>query len=132
MAPLAERFRDALHEAGHDLDPGSQNLAVDLVRLLVRTTGGELGGAGRRVVDSALAAQLNLNEEARKILLDLALAPRFRTTIEPPELKAFEAFFGRKAAEVLRGEQTEELGLEGFSVGSHRRMGEWSHSRLAD
>jgi ABC-type multidrug transport system ATPase subunit len=116
MAPLAERFRDALHEAGHDLDPGSQNLAVDLVRLLVRTTGGELGGAGRRVVDSALAAQLNLNEEARKILLDLALAPRFRTTIEPPELKAFEAFFGRKAAEVLRGEQTEELGLEGFSV----------------
>jgi ABC-type multidrug transport system ATPase subunit len=116
MAPLAERFRDALEEAGQNVDPGSQNLAVDLVRLLVRTTGGELGVAGRQVVDSALSAQLDLNEQARKILLDLALAPRFRTTIEPAELRAFEAFFGRKAAGKLRGEQTEELGLEGFSV----------------
>jgi ABC-type multidrug transport system ATPase subunit/biotin carboxyl carrier protein len=98
------------------LDPAELNLAVDLTRLLVRATGQQIGEAGRHVVDQTLAARSRLSGVARKTLLDLALAPRFRTAIEPAELRAFEAFFGREAADKLRGEQTEELGLEGFSI----------------
>ena len=69
MAPLAERFRDALHEAGQELDPAELNLAVDMVRLLVRATGSQLGSAGRHVVDDALRARSSLNHEARNLLL---------------------------------------------------------------
>ena len=43
MASLAERFRDALDEAGQDLDSAELNLSVDMVRLLVRATGSHLG-----------------------------------------------------------------------------------------
>ena len=116
MAPLAERFRDALHEAGQELDPAELNLAVDMVRLLVRATGSQLGSAGRHVVDDALRARSSLNHEARNLLLNLALAPRFSTEIDPAEIRAFEAFFGFNAASKLKGEQTEELGLEGFAI----------------
>ena len=116
MAPLAERFRDALNEKGQELDPAELSLAVDLVRLLVRATGRQIGEAGKHVVDRALAARSGLNAKARETLIDLAVAPRFRTAIDPQELRAFEAFFGHEAASKLRGEQTDELGLEGFSI----------------
>jgi|GEM_PF-201938 len=116
MAPLAERFRDALQDAGQDVDPAELNLAVDLVRLLVRATGRQIGGKGRVVVEQTLAARSRLNSSARNTLIDLALAPRFRTAIDPSELRAFEGFFGSEAATKLRGEQTEELGLQGFAI----------------
>ena len=116
MAPLAERFRDALHEAGQELDSAELNLAVDMVRLLVRATGSHLGTGGRLVVEDALRARTSLDRDARALLLDLAVAPRFSTELDPAEIKAFESFFGYDAAARLRGERTEELSLEGFSI----------------
>lgn len=116
MASLAERFRDALDEAGQDLDSAELNLSVDMVRLLVRATGSHLGSEGRLVVEDALRARTSLDREMRALLLDLAVAPRFSTELDPAEIKAFESFFGYDAAARLRGERTEELSLEGFSI----------------
>ena len=72
MASLAERFRDALDEAGQDLDSAELNLSVDMVRLLVRATGSHLGSEGRLVVEDALRARTSLDREMRALLLDLA------------------------------------------------------------
>ncbi len=115
LAPLQARFRDALDERGLEEDPESLRFAIDLARLLVRSTADEVGAVERRTLSAALAARTTLSAEARDVLLGLALDPRHRAGLKLRELRAYGYRFGSEALGVLRGEQEDELDLPGFA-----------------
>ena len=115
MARFDDLVRSGLDIEGIDVEPQALRLGIDLARLLVRSTGSTLGGAGKIALDAALTARTDLPAEAREVVLKLALSPRFRTALKPEELRAFAGYFGPEAADTLREEQLQDLDLEGFS-----------------
>ena len=115
MARFDDLVRSGLDIEGIDVEPQALRLGIDLARLLVRSTGSTLGGAGKLALDAALTARTDLPPEAREVVLKLALSPRFRTALKPEELQAFSGYFGPDAADTLREEQLQDLDLEGFS-----------------
>jgi len=116
LARLQERFRDALDERGLEEDPDSLLFAVDLARLLVRSSVDEVGGVERRSLNEALETRTNLSGEARGVLLELVLDPVHRAGLRDHELRAFGYRFGQQAMKLLQGSRAEELDLAGFAA----------------
>ncbi len=115
MVRLQTRFRDALDERGLEEDEDSLQFAVDLARLLVRSSADEVGAVERRTLEEALAARTVLSEVARGVLLELVLDPVHRAGLRHHELRAYGYRFGTEALAVLRHAQSEELDLSGFA-----------------
>src|SRR3982751_4747959 len=114
---LEDRVKDVLRERGVTFEARSLSFAVDFVRLSIRALSlATLGDAERRILASAVRARAGLDDEAIRILLDLAMAPQFRSSMSVLDLQAFEARFGEEAAAFLREEEREELDLRGFGA----------------
>ena len=114
---LEDRVKEVLRDARVPFEARSLSFAVDFVRLSIRALSlNTLGDAERRILASAVRARAGLDDEAIRILLDLALAPQFRSSMSALDLQAFEVRFGEEAAELLREEEREELDLRGFGA----------------
>lgn len=115
MGRLHEAFGEALEVRDQLLEPRLVRLAADLAQLLVRQRGMDVGVHERVALDEVLAARTGLVPEVRMVLLELALAPQYRTELSSAEVLAFEQRFGAEAGGALRAEQQEELDLRGFA-----------------
>jgi len=115
VARFEDLVRVQLETAGVDVEPQTLRLGVDLARMLVRSTDTVVHENARKALDEAVAARTDLPPEAREVLLDLALSPRFRTALKAGEVRAFAGYFGREAANLLQEEQSQELDYEGFA-----------------
>jgi ABC-type multidrug transport system ATPase subunit len=114
---LEDRVKEVLREQRVAFEARSLSFAVDFVRLSIRALSlATLGDAERRILASAVRARAGLDDDAIRILLDLAMAPQFRSSMSALDLRAFEARFGEEAAELLREEEREELDLPGFGA----------------
>jgi hypothetical protein len=114
---LEDRVKEVLREQRVAFEARSLSFAVDFVRLSIRALSlNTLGDAERRILASAVRARAGLDDDAIRILLDLAMAPQFRSSMSALDLQAFEARFGEEAAELLREEEREELDLRGFGA----------------
>mgnify|MGYP006082026215 CR=1 FL=1 len=116
MPRLEERFQQALAEVDLQVDPVDSALAADIVRLLVRSVGGELRASVVSVLDSALKSRTALCEGSRKIIIGISCEPSFRTGITSQEIGAYGLFFGQAAAINLEQEEAGEVDLEQFSL----------------
>ena len=115
MGRLHEAFEEALEVRGEALDPGLVRLAGDFATLLVRQRGMDVGVPERKALDEVLSARTGLSAEVRDVLLELALAPQYRTELGDHEVAAFAERFGVEAGGWLRAEQEAELDLSGFA-----------------
>src|SRR5262245_23726846 len=114
---LEDRFKEILQDKRVPFEARSLSFAVDFVRLSIRALSlHALGDAERRILASAVHARAGLEGDAIQLLLDLAMAPQFRSSMSVLDLQAFEARFGEEAAELLREEEREELDLRGFGA----------------
>jgi ABC-type multidrug transport system ATPase subunit len=115
MSRLSEAFREALEVRDQQLDPRVVKLAADLALLLVRQRGMDVGEIERVALDGVLEARTGLSPAVRRVLLELALAPQYRTELTSTEVHAFAARFGEEAAALLEAERRAELDLETFA-----------------
>ena len=115
MSRLSEAFREALEVRDQQLDPRVVKLAADLALLLVRQRGMDVGEVERVALDEVLEARTGLSPEVRRVLLELTLAPQYRTELTSAEVRAFAARFGEEAAALLEAERRAELDLESFA-----------------
>ncbi|MCP4806421.1 MAG: ATP-binding cassette domain-containing protein [Proteobacteria bacterium] len=115
MGRLHEAFEEALDVRGESLDPALVRLSGDFATLLVRQRGMDVGVPEKKALDEVLAARTGLSPEVRAVLLELALAPQYRTELGDAEVSAFTDRFGVEAGGWLRAEQQAELDLAGFA-----------------
>ena len=115
MGRLHEAFAEALEVRDQLLEPRLVRLAADLAQLLVRQRGMDVGAHERLALDEVLAARTGLAPQVRMVLLELALAPQYRTELSSAEVDAYEQRFGPEAGGLLRAEQRAELDLHGFA-----------------
>ena len=113
-AQLEDRFRDALGSASAGRE-GSVRFAVDFVRLLARVLPDEVNEGALTAMRDALRARSDLSKAEVDTLLEMALAPEHRSTVDPAEIRAFGARFGGAEEEALRAALTEEMHLERFA-----------------
>lgn len=121
-ARLLERYRDALAARSIEVDgdvaaPGEALVfSVDFVRLAIRALNlAEPGEHERRLLAEPVQRRCGMSDAAVELLIDLALAPEFRGSVDEHDLRAFASRFGTDAAAALRVEAAEELDLPGFS-----------------
>jgi len=112
---LRAAFAEALELQGQRVEPQALALAADIAQLVVRYRSAEVGEAERGALDEVLKARTELGHGHRQELIELALSPQFRTNLTVHEVKAYEARFGRVAAEELEADFREELTLQRFS-----------------
>jgi hypothetical protein len=121
-ARLLERYRDAL--AGRAIEVGGDGptsdeavgFSVDFVRLAIRALNlAEPGQRERALLAAPVQRRSGMADAAVELLIDLALAPEFRGSVDEHDLRAFASRFGADAAAALRAEAAEELDLAGFS-----------------
>jgi len=112
---LERRLQDALDRRGIVARADAVAFALDLARLLVRSSGAPLAEVERSALDEALARRTELSPEARGLLIELVLDPRFRSSLSDSELEAFRWRFGQEAAERLAAERADEVDLAGFA-----------------
>ncbi|HJN73781.1 MAG TPA: ATP-binding cassette domain-containing protein [Myxococcota bacterium] len=115
MGRLHEAFAEALEVRDQLLEPRLVRLAADLAQLLVRQRGMDVGAHERRALDEVLFARTGLAPDVRSVLLELALAPQYRTELSSVEVDAFEQRFGPEAGGALREEQRSEIDLGEFA-----------------
>ena len=115
MGRLHEAFSEALEVRDQILEPSLVRLAADLAQLLVRQRGMDVGAHERLALDEVLSARTGIAPQVRQVLLELALAPQYRTELSTAEVDAFEQRFGPEAGGQLREEQRSELDLAGFA-----------------
>ena len=112
---LERRLQDALDRRGIEARADAISFALDLARLLVRSSGAQLQDVEQRALDRALASRTELEPDARAVLIELVLDPRFRSSLSDGELEAFRWRFGQEAAEALAAERADEVDLAGFA-----------------
>ncbi len=121
-ARLLERYRDALAARAIEVDGEGKassealTFSVDFVRLAIRALNlAEPGAHERMLIAAPVQRRSGMPDAAVELLIDLALAPEFRGSVDEHDLRAFASRFGSDAATALRQEAAEELDLAGFS-----------------
>jgi ABC-type multidrug transport system ATPase subunit len=115
FAALEDRFRQALGERNTAERNESIRFAVEFARLLARILPEIVSVEARQAMERALAARSDLTSEEIRTLLDLALAPENRGSIEDREIRAFGGRFGLPEEQALRAAVAEEISLSTFS-----------------
>jgi ABC-type multidrug transport system ATPase subunit len=115
FAALEDRFRNALGERNTAERNESIRFAVEFARLLARILPEIVSVEARQAMERALAARSDLTSEEIRTLLDLALAPENRGSIEDREIRAFGGRFGLPEEQALRAAVAEEISLSTFS-----------------
>ena len=112
---LEDRFRNALGARNTADRDDSIRFAIEFCRLLVRGVPDVVSPAVRTAMEKALDLRSELDLAETRLLIDLALAPESRASIEESELRAFGARFGAAEAEALRSAVSDDVDLKSFA-----------------
>ncbi|MEZ4317837.1 MAG: ATP-binding cassette domain-containing protein [Myxococcota bacterium] len=114
-AQLEDRFRESLGERWSPERQDSIRFASQFAGLLARIVPEDRPPAAMQAMGESIRARTDLAEDEVEILLDLALRPEHRDTIDEDGLRAFGARFGSGPEQALRAAVAEELDLAGFT-----------------
>ncbi|MCB9674254.1 MAG: ATP-binding cassette domain-containing protein [Alphaproteobacteria bacterium] len=115
-AQLEDRFREALGERWSPERHDSIRFATQFAGLLARIVPADSPADAMARMGEAIRARSDLAGDEIDTLIDLAMRPEHRDTIDEDGLRAFGARFGSGAEQALRAAVAEELDLAGFSA----------------
>lgn len=84
------------------------------MRLLTRMLPDEVSPEARATLHAALSARARLSAAEAEALIELALAPEYRSAVEEHEIRAFGARFGPGEESALRAAIAEDIDLASF------------------
>ncbi len=114
-AQLEDRFREALGDRWSPERQESIRFATEFAGLLARIVPEDRPPDAMARMGESIQARTDLAPDELEILLDLALRPEHRDTIDEDGLRAFGARFGSGPEQALRAAVAEELDLQGFT-----------------